>query len=82
MHLFNHRVRADYAGAMALTYQWRGEFENGEVNALHAEAWWLQVQNHSLGWVCKLDGDRYYHRYGFHCHTSSRDGRGNYHLTG
>jgi len=34
------------------------------------------------GQFCKLDGDRYYHRYGFHCHASSRDGRGNYHLTG
>jgi hypothetical protein len=34
------------------------------------------------GQFCKLDGDRYYHRYGFHCHASSRDDRGNYHLTG
>jgi hypothetical protein len=33
------------------------------------------------GQFCKLDGDRYYHRYGFHCHRSSRDSRGNYHLT-
>jgi hypothetical protein len=33
------------------------------------------------GQFCKLDGDPYYHRYGFHCHRSSRDGRGNYHLT-
>jgi ribosomal protein S18 acetylase RimI-like enzyme len=64
MHLFNHRVRGDYAGAMALTYDWRGEFENAEVNALRAEAfdhpvleddWKLQVQNHSLGWVCARD---------------------------
>jgi hypothetical protein len=33
------------------------------------------------GQFCKLDGDRHYHRYGFHCHRSSRDSRGNYHLT-
>jgi hypothetical protein len=33
------------------------------------------------GQFCKLDGDRSYHRYGFHCHRSSRDSRGNYHLT-
>lgn len=33
------------------------------------------------GQFCKFDGDRYYHRYSFHCHRSSRDGKGNYHLT-
>ncbi len=33
------------------------------------------------GQYCKITGDRYYHRYGFHCHRSSRDSRGNYHLT-
>jgi hypothetical protein len=32
------------------------------------------------GQYCKVDRDREYHRYGFHCHTSSRDSRGNYHL--
>ena len=41
--------------------EWRGVFESGEVNALHAEAfshavladdWWGQVNRHSLGWVC------------------------------
>ena len=50
---------------MASTYDWRGEFENGEVNALHAEAfehrvldddWRAQVERHSLGWVCARDG--------------------------
>ncbi|MBN9544270.1 MAG: GNAT family N-acetyltransferase [Alphaproteobacteria bacterium] len=45
---------------------WRGAFESGEVNALHAEAfghavladdWWAQVNRHSLGWVClRRDG--------------------------
>jgi GNAT superfamily N-acetyltransferase len=45
---------------MTLTYEWRGAFENREVNALHAEAfdhplldddWVGQVEKHSLGWV-------------------------------
>jgi ribosomal protein S18 acetylase RimI-like enzyme len=45
---------------------WRGEFENGEVNVLHAEAfghrvldddWRGQVGRHSLGWVCAREGD-------------------------
>jgi predicted N-acetyltransferase YhbS len=51
---------------MALTYHWRGDFDNDEVNALHAEAfdhevlrddWLRQVRGHSLGWVCARDGD-------------------------
>ena len=48
---------------MAITYLWRGEFTNAELNELHAEAfgtrifdeaewnWAEQVQRHSLGWV-------------------------------
>ena len=48
---------------MTITYEWRGEFGNDEVNALHAEAfetqvysaeewdWRAQVDGHSLGWV-------------------------------
>ena len=49
---------------MAVTYEWRGDFKNSEVNALHAEAfnhpllhddWKQQVQGHSLGWVCARD---------------------------
>ena len=51
---------------MEVTYHWRGDFENGEVNALHAEGfghpvladdWKGQVERHSLGWVCARDGD-------------------------
>jgi GNAT superfamily N-acetyltransferase len=51
---------------MAVTYAWRGNFENPELNALHAEAfdhrlleddWREQVHGHSLGWVCARDGD-------------------------
>lgn len=51
---------------MGITYEWRGDFDNAELNALHAEAfnhrlleedWMAQVQTHSLGWVCARDGD-------------------------
>jgi ribosomal protein S18 acetylase RimI-like enzyme len=44
-----------------VTYAWRGEFENTEVEALHAAGfghepvghdWWAQLSRHSLGWVC------------------------------
>jgi GNAT superfamily N-acetyltransferase len=50
---------------MTITYEWRGEFANPELNALHAEGfdhrvldddWWAQVNRHSLGWVCARDG--------------------------
>jgi GNAT superfamily N-acetyltransferase len=52
---------------MAITYEWRGDFENPEVNTLHAEAfqtrlfdevewnWKELVHNHSLGWVVARD---------------------------
>jgi ribosomal protein S18 acetylase RimI-like enzyme len=48
-----------------ITYEWRGEFSNAEVGALHAEGFgyepgdddWLgQVTRHSLGWVCARQG--------------------------
>lgn len=51
---------------MALGYDWRGDFDNVEVNALHAEAfnhqvleddWSRQVRKQSLGWVCARDDD-------------------------
>jgi GNAT superfamily N-acetyltransferase len=52
---------------MAITYEWRGTFDDAEVNPLHAEGfghrlldigWWAQVNRHSLGWVCaREDGD-------------------------
>ena len=47
-------------------FEWRGEFDNASVNALHAEAfdheildddWKGQVRAHSLGWVCAYDDD-------------------------
>jgi GNAT superfamily N-acetyltransferase len=51
---------------MALSFHWRGDFDNTEVNELHAEAfehqvveddWERQVREHSLGWVCARAGD-------------------------
>src|SRR5882757_2084994 len=50
---------------MTIDYQWRGAFENIEVNTLHAEGfdhpvlpddWRAQLARHSLGWVCARDG--------------------------
>jgi GNAT superfamily N-acetyltransferase len=44
-----------------ITYLWRGDFANGELNGLHSEGfghalldddWKSQVERHSLGWVC------------------------------
>jgi GNAT superfamily N-acetyltransferase len=55
---------------MAITYAWRGDFDNGELNELHAEAfetrvfdasewnWVDQVHGHSLGWVAAREGER------------------------
>ena len=52
---------------MAISFNWRGDFDNAEVNELHAEAfghrvleddWQAQVQQHSLGWVCARDRAR------------------------
>ncbi|MFF1380118.1 GNAT family N-acetyltransferase [Streptomyces sp. NPDC058308] len=46
---------------MTITYEWRGDFDDRAVDALHAEAfkhapltvgWHAQVHRHSLGWVC------------------------------
>ncbi len=46
---------------MTISYEWRGEFGNAELNALHAEGfghrvltddWRNQLREHSLGWVC------------------------------
>ena len=54
---------------MAIRYEWRGAFDNREVNSLHAEAFeyvvgpddvdvWERVNRHSLGWVCARDERR------------------------
>jgi ribosomal protein S18 acetylase RimI-like enzyme len=52
---------------MTITYEWRGDFDNAAVNALHAAGfdhqtsdvdWLTRVRGHSLGWVCaRKDGD-------------------------
>jgi len=52
---------------MTITYEWRGDFDNAALNALHAAGFdyrasdvdWLgRVRRHSLGWVCaQHDGD-------------------------
>ncbi len=51
---------------MTLRYEWRGEFANAELNGLHAEGfghpvldgdWVMQVERHSLGWVCARDDE-------------------------
>ena len=52
-------------GPREIVYEWRGSFDNAELNALHAEAfghavldddWNGQVHGHSLGWVCAREG--------------------------
>ena len=52
---------------MTIDYEWRGDFTDAEVEALHAAgfdrevsdgAWRAQCEPHSLGWVCARDGDR------------------------
>ncbi len=55
---------------MSIEYRWRGDIENDEVNALHAEAfetrlftaeewdWQSLVARHSLGWVVARDDGR------------------------
>jgi GNAT superfamily N-acetyltransferase len=54
---------------MAISYEWRSEFGNSEVNALHAAAfgtrvftddewnWRELVGRHSLGWVTAREGE-------------------------
>ncbi|GAA1885724.1 GNAT family N-acetyltransferase [Asanoa iriomotensis] len=48
-----------------VAYAWRGDFDNGEVEALHAagfghdvttDDWSARVRRHSLGWVCARAG--------------------------
>lgn len=54
---------------MTITYAWRGDFENVELNTLHAQAfdhpvfgddgwdWTAQLHRHSLGWVCARENE-------------------------
>ncbi len=50
-----------YDAVVTITYEWRGDFDDEAVNALHAESfdhpplligWRAQTHRHSLGWVC------------------------------
>jgi GNAT superfamily N-acetyltransferase len=55
---------------MSIDFVWRGDFENAEVNLLHAYVfetpvdvddnrdWRSLVERHSLGWVTARDGGR------------------------
>jgi GNAT superfamily N-acetyltransferase len=65
----DRRRREEHAArpVPAYRFEWRGEFDNAAVNALHAEAfghepldgdWEGRVREHSLGWACARDGDR------------------------
>jgi GNAT superfamily N-acetyltransferase len=59
---------APYDPSVDISYEWRGEFDNDEVNCLHAEAfetevfgedewnWRALTSAHSLGWVTARDG--------------------------
>lgn len=46
---------------MTIKYEWRGDFDNASLNALHADGfgtpvartdWRARLERHSLGWVC------------------------------
>jgi GNAT superfamily N-acetyltransferase len=51
---------------MSISYRWRGDFDNVEINRLHAEAfetgdsdardWQTALTEHSLGWLTARDG--------------------------
>jgi GNAT superfamily N-acetyltransferase len=55
---------------VTIKHEWRGDFDNAEMNQLHAEAfetrlsdgsewnWREQVERHSLGWVLARDDGR------------------------
>jgi GNAT superfamily N-acetyltransferase len=52
---------------MDIRYEWRGEFDNEGVNALHAEGfghrvfdddWVAELKSHSMGWVCAFEGEQ------------------------
>lgn len=60
--------RALCQGRVVIHVRWRGEFQDVEVEVLHAECfdhvpdveagWGRRVGRHSLGWVCAREGGR------------------------
>lgn len=52
-----------YSRLVPISYEWRGDVDNSELNALHAEGFehpvldddWEGQLGHSLGWVCARD---------------------------
>ncbi len=55
---------SSYGRPVSIAYEWRGDFDNTAINALHAEGFghapprddrWAQVNRHSLGWVCATE---------------------------
>ncbi|WP_299536987.1 GNAT family N-acetyltransferase [uncultured Streptomyces sp.] len=51
---------------MAITYEWRGAFDNEVLDVLHAEGfgepvvrtdWRTRLERHSVGWVCAWRDD-------------------------
>ncbi|WP_327172005.1 GNAT family N-acetyltransferase [Streptomyces sp. NBC_01336] len=49
---------------MTITYEWRGDFDNASLDALHADGfgspgtpadWRSRLERHSLGWVCAYE---------------------------
>jgi GNAT superfamily N-acetyltransferase len=51
---------------VTITYEWRGDFDNAALNALHADGfdhpvartdWRARLERHSLGWVCAREDD-------------------------
>ncbi|WP_217207063.1 GNAT family N-acetyltransferase [Streptomyces sp. AC550_RSS872] len=52
---------------MTTRYEWRGDFDNAALNALHADGfghpvartdWRARLERHSLGWVCAWEDGR------------------------
>lgn len=50
-----------YDRGVTIEYEWRGAFDNADLNALHADGfghpialtdWRARLEGHSLGWVC------------------------------
>jgi len=60
---------SEYHEVVTCAYEWRGEFKNSEVSALHGNAsgsgvddasetnWRSLLERHSLGWVTAREGN-------------------------